>query len=103
VTFADIEALRAEGLEAGIAGLTLSFNDHATSYETAEQWWAGLASSDLANDDEWASPEEKALALAGNSVWELQWYPHTPVGFCRIYASSLPALLAAVQRIRDEG
>lgn len=43
----------------------------------------------------WASEEEKAKAIAENSVWTLQWYPMTPVGFCQVGASTLKECINA--------
>lgn len=73
--------------------LTITFNEHALVYESAEQWAADNAERGFA---EWASEEEREKAVATNSVWACQWYPDTPVGFCALAASSFEALMAAV-------
>lgn len=66
-------------------GLHLAHNPHRDVYETVEQYTADFA-------DEWASDAEREKAIREDSLWELQWYPDTPVGFYRIMASSLEAL-----------
>lgn len=47
---------------------------------------------------EWASDEEREKAIATNEIWELHWYPDTPVGFCSVFASSFGALVAWLER-----
>jgi len=73
--------------------LILTFNDFASNYVTAKQWDEEL--SDAFHGD-WVSEDEKQKALATNSVWTLQWYPDTPVGFFAIHASSLAAIFAHI-------
>ena len=41
--------------------------------------------------------EGKAACGAANSIWTAQWYPETPVGFHRLSAATLPALLDALE------
>lgn len=45
------------------------------------------------SEDDWVNPEEEKKAKELDQFWNLQWYPNTPVGFCRVYASNLPALI----------
>ena len=79
-------------LPAHKAALYLTHNDHLSVYETAEQWWADRVRHN-GDEDDWVSREEKAKALESNEVWELRWYPDTPVGFCIRLASTLEAVL----------
>lgn len=78
--------------------LTVSFNEHAGLYQTAEEW---LADNESLHPDgprwDWVSPEEREKAIRENSVWTLQWYPDTPVGFCMLAAASFDVLMAAAQ------
>lgn len=69
-------------------GLYLTHNAHKDSYYTVAQW---IEFYDI-DDDDWVSVEEKAKAIETDSMWELQWYPDNPVGFYRVFASSLDAL-----------
>ena len=77
------------------SSLTIGFNDdHACNYVKAKDW----DQYDAGNDDcriDWVSEDERAMAVENNTVWTLQWYPNTPVGFCCIGASSLSTLIAA--------
>ena len=68
--------------------LSITHNAHRNFYEPL---------ADYAEEIDWVSDEERLLAVKLDEVWEAQWYPNTPIGFCRIGASSLPALLAALQ------
>lgn len=78
-------------LDGEYTSLYISFNDHSSNYDTATD-----AVNDYDDSDDWVSSEEKQKALANNTVWKLQWYPNTPVGFCTKRASSLEALLAGL-------
>jgi hypothetical protein len=40
---------------------------------------------------------EKEKAIATNKVWEIHWYPETPVGFCSVLASTLSAAIEAIE------
>lgn len=74
------------------SSLTIGFNeDHAPNYMTAAEYEA------TEPGDDWVSETEREKALENNTVWSIQWYPQTPVGFCRLKASSLGALVEALQ------
>ena len=68
------------------AGLSIEHNDHKNIYQSAEDYYEFLSSS------EWVSLDEKKKAFETDSVWVLTWYPNTPVGFCQLAASSLEAI-----------
>lgn len=78
---------------------TLNHNDHAANYRTAEQeieenWeWLG---------DDWVSLEQKAKAIATNEIWTAQWYPNTPIGFCKRHAADLDVLLKYLEGVADD-
>src|SRR5271166_1215561 len=71
-------------------GLYLTHNEHKCYYQTVEQY-----SAECDRDDDWISPEQRQKAIRQDSVWVLQWYPDTPVGFYRLLACDLSELLAA--------
>ena len=97
---ARIEALLRSLLRGLFSSLTISFNDdHACNYMTAQQW---AHDGDYPAED-WVSEAERDKALATNSVWSIQWYPDTPVGFCRLHASSLDALVGAIAMEARQG
>ena len=70
------------------ASLHLTHNDHKSCYETV---------AEVADDDwhkgTWISEEEKALSIKHNDMWEIQWYPETPIGFYKLSAYNLNKLL----------
>jgi hypothetical protein len=69
-------------------GLHLSHNAHRDVYEPVEEHYDH---SDFVSEAEW----EKAVRE--DSVWCLQWYPETPIGFHIICASSLEAIKTALK------
>lgn len=72
------------------ASLHLTHNEHKASYTPlaayAEKEWCA---------DAWVSEAQKAKAIAEDSIWELQWYPKTPVGFYKRCACDFEALFEA--------
>ncbi|MFD2248877.1 hypothetical protein FHS82_000986 [Pseudochelatococcus lubricantis] len=80
------------------SSLTLSYNDHSADYKSAAQ----AEPYGEFKDTDWVSDAEREKAIATNSVWRLQWYPNTPVGFIAIHASSLSALIEYVENMDAE-
>lgn len=75
------------------SSLTLSFNEaHATNYMTVTDF----IEAGQYDPESWVNPEEMQKSIDTNSVWTLQWYPDTPIGFYTLRASSLDVLLKAV-------
>lgn len=89
---ADLEKRLKDLLNGEHSHLHLTFNDHHANYMTAAE--ADADGREFESVD-WVSEEEHQKAIEQDSVWCLQWYPETPVGFYRIGASSLEALLPA--------
>ncbi len=81
-------------LTGGHSQIYITFNDHAANYRTAAQWWdeADEHARDFAD---WVSDEERDRALATNSVWCIQVYPETPIGFVAWWASTFEAAAKA--------
>ena len=71
-------------------GLYLTHNGYKDTYESID-----TAVKDLDEDDAWISPDERQQCLVTGDIWELQWYPRTPVGFCKVIGASLEAVLKA--------
>ena len=82
-----------------VLSLSIEFNEHVSVYATIEQWEASYPDECAVA---WASPKERAVALATNSVWRVLVYPDTPVGFFATAASTLEAALKAIERIISE-
>ena len=73
-------------------GLYLTHNAHKDVYETIQAYLDR-------HEGTWISPEEKEQAILANDVWELQWYPDTPIGFYHLLGASLDAILKAAKDI----
>lgn len=78
-------------------GLYLTHNQHKDYYQNVDEWI--MDSLDIGSDYNWVSPEQKEKAIREDSVWVLQWYPHTPVSFYRICSADLDILLQKAQEI----
>lgn len=82
-------------LNGKFSSLTISFNeDHAPSYETAQEWHDRTGRYRSEGDDQrinWVSEAERLKAISENAVWTIQWYPQTPNGFYCVGASSFEA------------
>jgi len=57
-------------------------NPHTLNYETVEEYVSRP-------DVRWPSEESKQRSIATNELWELIWYPKTPVGGHVVYAPTL--------------
>lgn len=75
-------------LKGKFSELHLTFNDHASNYQTVAQ----AVEEDNWHGD-WINDEERDRAIATNRAWSLQWYPDTPIGSYSVSASTLEALL----------
>ncbi len=82
-------------LHGEFSSLTIGFNEaHAINYVTAQAGHddLGFYSGNIDDDHiSWPSDEERLKAIRENSVWTIQWYPQTPVGFCCVGASTFEA------------
>lgn len=67
--------------------LTIVHNDHKNIYQSAEEW------IEENTFYQWISEEEKKKAIENDSIWTIQVYPETPIGFYAYAASNLETLL----------
>ena len=74
-------------------GLFLTHNEHKDYYETV----ATQVEDGRIEEDHWVSEEEKQKAIDTDEMWELQWYPDTPIGSHTLVASTLEAIRAALR------
>ena len=75
--------------------LTIEHNPHKGSYLTIEQF------EEFPGDDpyyDWADGE-RDKAIAADSMWVIQWYPDTPIGFLAVAASTFEAALDAANSV----
>lgn len=74
---------------------TLSRDDpHACNYVTAKQWIEEFAPDDFADVD----PSEVQRMKDTNTIWSLQIYPNTPVGFNIWYGATAESVVDAAMR-----
>lgn len=71
--------------------LSIDFNEHWSLYQPIEAYLA-----ENSGDDDFISADDKKRIIDTNHCWQVIYYPRTPVGFQRIYASSLDAALDAM-------
>ena len=89
-----LEAALSSALHGEHSSLTVSFNDeHSPNYVTAKEWAEKYGG--YGPEDGWWSEQDRYKALSKNSVWTIQWYPDTPVGFYVVRASSFEGAIRA--------
>lgn len=83
---------------------SIEFNDHKSVYETASQVLARFDEhSDVGPFFGFESPEMKQKCIDTNTIYSLQWYNLTPVGFVTYAAPSLQDLAAWVLKDKPTG
>lgn len=78
------------------AGLYLTHNQHKDYYEKIEDHLQEYPGFD---DDNFVSAEDKQKCIDTDELWELQWYPETPVGFHKVCGSTLDVVLKRAMEI----
>lgn len=81
-----------------LASLHLTHNQHKDYYETVEKYNQNSWMKDIS----WVSEEQQKKSLETNEVWELQWYPHTPIGSYCIAGADLDAVLEYALEVEKE-
>lgn len=71
--------------------LSLVHNQHKAYYQPIADYVMPI------DEHEWISLGERQRALDTDEIWELQWYPDTPVGSYFLCASTLEALMERFQ------
>jgi hypothetical protein len=75
------------------ASMHITHNQHKAYYQDIESY---VAEEHLQIDsDDWATPTSRERCIANDDIWELQWYPNTPVGFNKVYGATLDEVLQA--------
>jgi hypothetical protein len=77
------------------ASFHLMHNEHKACYEPIEQY----VERHYIKED--LTPEMRQRIIEADSIWELQWYPNTPVGFNKVVGSTLQEVLAAARSPKD--
>ena len=82
---------------AGTLHWSLAYDDHASIYQTIDEWANDMLAVCERAEDERAEIE---ACRRGGHVWHLQVYPTTPVGFYCCYAPTFEALLERARILR---
>jgi hypothetical protein len=78
------------------AGLYLTHNQHKDYYETVEEHVEEYMNM---SKDDFVSLEDYQKCVDTDELWELQWYPETPIGFHKVNGSSLEIVLQKAMEI----
>lgn len=68
--------------------LFITHNEHEACYRKIEDYFK--ESPIFENAD----AKEIQECIQNNSIWEIQWYPRTPIGFNHVFASTLEKALS---------
>lgn len=77
--------------------LYITHNEHKSYYETIAQFFDDRD----VDASEFGSPEERGNIERGDELWEVHWYPDTPIGFYRKYAATLERALELASAVDD--
>jgi hypothetical protein len=72
--------------------LMLLHQPHTTAYETVEEYFKNNIDYSSGIDYDYCTKEDREECVKTNEIWELHWYPTTPVGFCHYAAPTLERL-----------
>lgn len=74
--------------------LHLTHNHHRDYYESVEEYFKNpwMEGFDVSED-------EKRRMIETNEIWELQWYPDTPIGFYKVIGATLEEVLRKANEI----
>lgn len=81
--------------------LSVELNEHACNYVTAKQWIEEHCAEDFVE----VPPDLVEAMKASNTIWRLQIYPNTPVGFNFWYGPTLDSVIEQARAAlrRNEG
>ena len=82
------------------ASVHLTANQHLSYYDPLDRYIDEDANRD--KDDQMVSPEQRKRIIAAGVIYELQFYPDSPVGFYRVYGTTMDEVVAAAGAILDE-
>jgi hypothetical protein len=85
-----LDGLLKELLNGKFSHALITYNTQMDNYTSLQQ--AVDEEDEWLLKTEWASEAEYNKGLETNTLWTLQWYPDTPVGFCLIHAATLDGL-----------
>lgn len=84
-------------LPAHKCSLSITHNQHKDYYESLEAY---LKDNDGCKG--WQDERARLRAISTNEIWEMQWYPHTPIGSHKIYAPTLVELMQFADTLKTK-
>lgn len=78
-------------------GLYLTHNEHRDYYETVADW---LLKKE--REPSFLSSESRQRCIDSGEIWELQWYPETPLAFFVVAAPTFAELFNVVAMVLRE-
>jgi hypothetical protein len=78
------------------ASLSITHNQHKDYYQTVDEYINNEL--DPYEHYDFENKEQREKCVRTNEIWEMQWYPNTPVGFNSIAAPTLEELLDYASR-----
>ena len=75
--------------------MAFKHNPQKDYYQTVAEFFETSCDHEHIQED-FLDHDDYLEAIRINELWCIQWYPKTPIGFCRIYASSIEKLNAAL-------
>ena len=80
--------------------LCITHNDHKSCYRTVKRELEKR--SDLGSEPDFESEEEKQRCIELDELWEVTWYPNTPIGSICVGASTLDKALSFAMQVSKE-
>jgi|HubBroStandDraft_6_1064221.scaffolds.fasta_scaffold337814_3 hypothetical protein len=74
--------------------MTIAHNEHKNCYQSVIQYF-----DHVQHRKESCTPEEFAEMIATDEIWEIQWYPRTPISFYYVMAATFEKALEMAMEI----
>lgn len=73
--------------------ISIKHNPHKLYYETVEEFLGGGVDEWY----EWVSKEDREKCIEKDELWEVMWYPNTPIGYLVLCGSDLQLVLDTIK------
>ncbi len=78
--------------------MSIDHNNHKNFYQNIETYFSNY---DFFKDC--ISQEDLKICIEKDELWELQWYPNTPISFYKVISYSLERCLELANEIESKG
>lgn len=95
--FAALASQFAAALPVHSVTLHIVHNQHRSYYQSARDYLLTPHGRE-ADPGDFVDADDYERCLAGDELWEIQWYPNTPIGFVCVFGSTLARAMAAAAR-----